>query len=249
MIRRVAIVGASGNLSKPITAALIRANFDVTIITREDSTTPHPPGVHIIRTSYDLQHLTHAFANQDAVVCAVGLAGVVMQNTFIDAAEAAGVQRSIIDDFGWEPDMPNLPELDARFAERRAGYAYAQAKAATNPGFTWTGIASGSPIDRVLRLFPVMGFDVADRKAITYDDESEPFTGTTRAGIGAAAEGVLQRPEQTANRFVKVLSIKICQNELLAAFEQAVDGDWVVQGSSADAMIAAGREKLADGDR
>ncbi|KAK6438180.1 hypothetical protein LTR95_005617 [Oleoguttula sp. CCFEE 5521] len=247
-IHRVAVIGASGNLGQPITAALLKAAFDVTIITRVDSTTTHPPDVAITRTPYDPPHLIQAFTGQDAVVCVVGLGGVAMQNTFVDAAEAAGVRRFIIDDFGWGPGMHNLPDVDAIFAERRACCAYAQAKAAASPGFTWTGIASGSPIDRVLRLFPAMGFDVASRKAIIYDDGTEMFTGTTLAGIGAAVVGVLRHPEQTANRFVKVMSIKTCQKELLAAFEQAVDGDWKVQRSSASAIIAAGREKLAAGD-
>nr|OQO27423.1 hypothetical protein B0A51_07874 [Rachicladosporium sp. CCFEE 5018] len=247
-IRKFAVIGASGNLGQPITAALLKAGFDVTIITRVDSTTAHPPDVAVVRTQYDLPNLTRAFTSQDAVVCVVGLAGVAMQNTFIDAAEAAGVRRFIINDFGWEPEMRNLPALDAIFAERLDCRDYAQAKAAASRTFTWTGIASGSPIDRVLRLFPAMGFDVASRKAIIYDDGTGMFTGTTLDGIGAAVIGVLRHPEQTANRFVTVMSIKTCQTELLEAFEQAVDGDWKVQRSSASAIIAAGREKLAAGD-
>ncbi|OQO10329.1 hypothetical protein B0A48_04687 [Cryoendolithus antarcticus] len=225
-ICKVAVVGGSGNLGQPITAALLKAAFQVTIITRAKSTTAHPSEVAVVRTRYDLPNLTRAFTSQDAVVCVVGLTGVAMQNTFIDAAEAAGVRRFIIDDFGWGPGMRNLPELDAIFAERLDCRDYAQAKAAANTTFTWTGIAFGSPIDRVLRWFPAMGFDVPSRKAIIHDDGTEPFT----------------------DQFVKIVPIKTCQRELLEAFLGAFEDEWEVQKSSAGTHVGDGREKVAGGD-
>ena len=65
-----------------------------------------------------------------------------------------------------------------------------------------------------------MGFDVTQRSAIIYESGSEPFTSTTLAGIGQAVAGVMQNPSETATRFVKVLSIQSCQNELLQALSK-----------------------------
>ena len=65
----------------------------------------------------------------------------------IEAAEAAGVKRFIVDDFGWGPDFRNLPEFHAVHTHRRAGWELARAKSQANPNFTFTGITSGNPID------------------------------------------------------------------------------------------------------
>jgi uncharacterized protein YbjT (DUF2867 family) len=140
---------ASGNFGAPITAALHRAGFTITIITRTDSTSTFPPHIPVIRTTYTLEDLTSALAGQDAVVCVVGYPGVGKQITMVDAAEAAGVKRFIVNDFGWGPNFRRMPEFSAIGAHRRAGWDHAKAKAERNPEFTWTGITSGNPIDWV----------------------------------------------------------------------------------------------------
>lgn len=93
-----------------------------------------------------------------------------------------------------------------------------------------------------------MGFDVRQRSAIIYDQGTEHFTGTTLEGIGQSVIGVLQHPEQTANRFVTVMSIKTCQNELLEAFESATGGKWDVKRSTTKELKERGRAKLRAGD-
>lgn len=93
-----------------------------------------------------------------------------------------------------------------------------------------------------------MGFDIANASAVIYDKGSEHFTGTTLQGIGQSVVGVLQHPRETANRFVKVLSIQTCQNELLAALEGTTARPWAVRRSTTEALVARGRGKHRDGD-
>lgn len=111
--------------------------------------TKHREDVPLIRTGYSFSALTEAFVGQDAVICVVGPAGIGLQSTFIDAAEAAGAKRFIVDDFGWGPDVRSLPEFAQIHALRRLGWDRAKARADANPGFTWTGISTGNPIDWV----------------------------------------------------------------------------------------------------
>jgi hypothetical protein len=92
-----------------------------------------------------------------------------------------------------------------------------------------------------------MGFDVAQRSAIIYDSGTEQFTGTTLEGIGHAVLGVLQHPEETRNRFVKVMSIKTCQNELLEAFESVTGAKWEIRHSTTQALLESGRAKHRSG--
>ncbi|THY85214.1 NAD(P)-binding protein [Aureobasidium pullulans] len=242
-IKNVAVIGASGNFGTPITQALQASGFKVTIITRETSTTVHPADISTVRTEYTLEALTKALNNQDAVVCVVGPGGVPLQKTFVDAAEAAGVQRFIIDDFGWGPDARGFPEFDAIHAIRREGWDHAAKKAKDNKHFTWTGLTSGNPIDWAMKKFPLMGFDVSKHEAIIYDQGKERFTGTTLEGIGQAVVGTLQHPEETANRFLKVRSIQTCQNELLHAFEIITGEKWKVTRTTSKELIEKGKEE------
>ncbi|PWY66104.1 NAD(P)-binding protein [Aspergillus heteromorphus CBS 117.55] len=246
-IQKVAIFGASGNFGTPITAALQRAGFNITIITRTESSSTFPAGLPVIRTSYTLENLTTALAGQDAAICVVGPGGIGAQVTMIEAAEAAGVKRFIVDDFGWGPDFRNLPEFRAIHAHRRAGWELARAKAEANPNFTFTGITSGNPIDWAMKRFPLMGFDIAQCSALIYDSGTEKFTATTLAGIGQSVVGVLQHPDETANRFVKVLSLITNQTELLEAFQRVTGRQWPVQRASAQTLIESGQRKFQAG--
>lgn len=93
-----------------------------------------------------------------------------------------------------------------------------------------------------------MGFDITNSSAIIYDKGEESFTGTTLDGIGQSVVGVLRHPKETANRFVKVLSIKTCQNELLKAFEKVTEIPWKVQQSTTAALLERGRQNHREGN-
>lgn len=93
----------------------------------------------------------------------------------------------------------------------------------------------------------MMGFDVANHKAIIYDKGTETFSGTTLEGIGQAAVGTLQNPQTTANRFLKVQSTNTCQNELLDAFEKATGEQWEVTRSTSKELIESGKADFESG--
>lgn len=93
-----------------------------------------------------------------------------------------------------------------------------------------------------------MGFDIANQTATIYDEGRVEFTGTTLDGIGQSVVGVFQHLEETANRFVKVMSIKTCQADLLQPFSKASERAWDVRSSTTQVLIERGREKLREGD-
>lgn len=123
--------------------------FELTIISRAESPATFPRGIRVIKVEYTPENLVKALLGQDAAVCVVGPAGVHPQIAMIDAAEAAGVKRFIVNDFGWGPEVRGLPEFDDVRARRKAQWDHAKARADANPGFTWTGISIGNPIDWV----------------------------------------------------------------------------------------------------
>jgi hypothetical protein len=192
--------------------------------------------------------LTPALKGQDAVVSAVAIPGIPQQKEMMDAAEAAGVRRFILSDFGYGPNHKRLPEIGEWIAKPRNDVLeYAKNKAAANGNFTWSAIAIGNPIDWALVKFPIFGFDVKNRKAIIYDEGKERFTATTMRGIGNAVVGVLKHEEQTKNRHLVVRSMETCQAEILTAFEKATGAKWEVTKDSAKALIDRGREKMNNG--
>ncbi|KAI1089768.1 NAD(P)-binding protein [Rostrohypoxylon terebratum] len=247
VIKKVAIFGAAGNFGKPITAGLVRAGFEVTIITRITSDSIFPDGVPVIRTGYTVEKLTTALSGQDAAISVIGPAGLSIQTTIIDAAAAAGVKRFIVDDFGWGPDFNSLPEFRDIGAQRRVTFDHAKTLSEANPSFTYTGIIIGNPIDWAIGRFPLMGFDVRKRSAVIYDNGTEEFTGTTLEGIAQAVIGVLRHPDETANRHVKARSIQVSQSQLLDAFQRATGQPWVVQRGATGDLLESGKKKFQDG--
>lgn len=67
----------------------------------------------------------------------------------IDAAAAAGVKRFVLDDFGYPPDFPRLPELVPNGESRRKVLEHAKLTAERAEGFSWSAVAIGVPIDWV----------------------------------------------------------------------------------------------------
>ncbi|KAI0543683.1 NmrA-like family protein [Xylaria curta] len=253
-IKKVAIFGAAGNFGAPITSALTSAGFDVTVVSRPDSASAFPTGLPVIRVDYsDVDALATALAGQDAVVCVVGPGAIGNARGMVDAAARAGVRRFIINDFGWGINENSLPEFKPLGEKRQVAWncakEYALRDEGKENGFTWTGITIGNPIDWALAKFPRMGFNVSERRATIYDAGTEEFTGTTLEGIGQSVVGVLQHPTETANRFVKVRSIQVSQNALLAAFQKKATEEekWEVERSTAQQTLEDGRKKHAQG--
>jgi len=98
-----------------------------------------------------------------------------------------------------------------------------------------------------MKRFPLMGFNASKKSAIIYDSGTQEFTGTTLEGIGESVLGVLLHPEETRNRFVRVMSIKTCQNELLEAFEAVTGAKWDVQRATTKALLENGRRLYSAG--
>lgn len=90
---------------------------------------------------------------------------------------------------------------------------------------------------------------MAKKEAIVYDSGTERFTGTTLNGIAQAIVGILQHPEDTANRYLCVRSIETCQNDLLRELELQTGQEWSVMKESTKELLKRGREKHARSER
>jgi len=85
---------ATGNLGPKVLEQLLNAGFDVTVLTRQESTSTYPSNVQVAPVDYSsIDSLTSTLKGQDAVVSTVATPDLHSQNTLVDAAVAAGVKR------------------------------------------------------------------------------------------------------------------------------------------------------------
>ena len=74
--KNVLLIGAGGNLGKPILSALrADSNFHVTVLSRAESTATFPSDVNVIKADYsNKEALIKACTGQDVVISVVGVA-------------------------------------------------------------------------------------------------------------------------------------------------------------------------------
>lgn len=155
-INTVAVVGASGNVGRPVVAALLEAGFTVTAITRPGSTSTFPSTISVRRADpTSVAELTAALSGIDAVVSASATEVIVgaRQDPLIDAAVAAGVKRFIPSEFGHNLErfekFPEGKTLREMLGGKVTTKKYLEQKARENEGFTWTGLGTSALFDWV----------------------------------------------------------------------------------------------------
>lgn len=110
------------------------------MLSRESSKYEPQAGINLLKTDYTHESLVAALKGQDAVVSAIGGAGVSAQTKIIDAAIAAGVKRFIPSEFGSDTTNPLTLEYFPGWAEKVEIRKYLESK---QDQIEWTGIFNG----------------------------------------------------------------------------------------------------------
>ncbi|KAG0633188.1 hypothetical protein HOY80DRAFT_656103 [Tuber brumale] len=246
-IRKVILVGATGNLGPSILTALqASTSLETTILTRENSKTAQspPPNTKVLTADYtSVSSLAAAFAGQDAVVSTIASTALGDQQTLIDAAVQAGVKRFIPSEFGSNVANEKTRELSV-FGGKVATVDYLKKKEGE---ITWSALINGPFFDWGLRV-GFLGIDIPNRKATLLDGGNIPFSTTTLSDVGQSVVGVLTHPEETKDRYVFVQSALTTQNKLLAAAEEAAGEKFAVVHQNTEEVEREGNEKIAKGD-
>ncbi len=87
-----------------------------------------------------------------------------------------------------------------------------------------------------------------DKTATVVDSGNEKFQASTLAQIGKAVAGILQHPDETANKYVSAASFNLSENELVALVEELAGSRLAVNRVKSEDLRRAGEEKLAVGD-
>lgn len=251
ILKNIIVIGASGNLGPSILSALDsnpRFAGDIEVLSRSSSQTTFPPHIkiHRVADSYPFDELVAAFKDQDAIVNMAPITEVATHKTIIDAALEAGVKRIILSEFG-----TNVPELQTTepLAEVYRGKVEIRKhmEGKEGKGLTWTGLVVGAFFDWGLED-GFLGFDLKSKTATISDAGTAPTNFTLLATTGLATAAILDKPAETANRYVFVNSFRTTQNEILSALQTVTHQKWTVKHTTCEEESRIGKEKLDEGD-
>jgi hypothetical protein len=228
-----------------LSALLNESSFNVTVLSRENSTSTFPSGVNVIRANYDSPaSLEEAFKGQDVVISLVASSVLGEQNKFIDAAIAAGVKRFLPSEFG----------SDTADAKTRAIVPITNAKYNTvnylkskESELSWTSVITGPFFDWCLRV-GFNGFDFGKKTAAIFDNGVGRFSTSNLHTVALAVVKALENPELTKNQYVYVSGLETTQNEILAAVEKVTGEKWTVTQGTTKELADTGRAKVEKGD-
>jgi len=247
-IKNVILVGASGNIGKPVLEEFISSgHYKISVLTRESSSATFPSSVHVIKTDYSAESVEKAFQGQDAVVSLVGAAALGDQQKLVDAAVKAGVKRFLPSEYGADTSNKAVQAKVPIFGAKTATVEYLRSK--EKDGLSWTGLVTGPFFDWGLGT-GFLGFKIKEKRAEIWDGGNVKFSSTNLPTIGKAIVSLLSTPERlsaTENKYVFVASHTVTQNEVLAAFEKA-SGEWSIERVHGEKAGEKAREGFSNGD-
>lgn len=240
-INKVALIGATGNIGAPIHKALLDAGFEVTVVSREGSTStdslPSQPNQKIVKADFEnVDSLISALKGAEGVVSNVASHALLSQKKLIDAAVAVGVQRFLPSEFGSDLDVEasrsvpfNMPKVEIQ--------EYLAEKVKAHPKFSYTSVASGPFFDWSMAMGLFGDFKAHD--VTLWDGGENRVSTTTLASVGKTVVGVFKNLEATKNRTIRVADTTITQKEIIAIAKEIDGKEWTTKvGSTAEAYQA-----------
>ena len=226
-IKKVIVLGASGSTGAPAVAALLKAGFEVTVLTRKSSKATFPSSVRVVSVAddYPTAEVAKAFEGQDAVVDTSSMMPEQAARNLFDAAEQAGVKRFIPSEFGGNTQNSEIASvMEFPFGQKHKLLKYLKTKESS--GLSWTAIGNGVFFDWSFQKTQghFLLLDLQKRSAVIQDEGNDRFSCTNLNTVALAIVRVLQKPEETKNKFLFIQSFSMSQNELLAALEKEIGG-------------------------
>lgn len=255
---------ASGQIGSHFARELLRANrFQVTTITRPESTSTFPEGISVKRIDYsDRYALVEALKGQDALVITLaGNAPSDQEEKLIDAAAEAEVPWIVPNEWGPDSDNQVLAKESILGEAKQKTRRYIENCGKGSwlclvCGFWYTFSLTGGSSR--------FGFDFANRKVTFYDDGKTRVNTSTLEQCGRALAGLLSlkiSPDnendksptlsQFKNKPVYMSSFLVSQQDLFQSVLRATETtneDWTINYQDVKERYREGLAEIQSGN-
>lgn len=249
--RKIALVGASGNLGKPTLSGLLAQKIHtVTIIQRNESTASYPPEVSVKQGALDDEaFLVGALQGQEVLVLQLSRFAMGIQPGFIRAAAKAGVKYVLPVEFGSDPDSRLVDEFDM-LAHKRAPRELISELGVSS----WIAVVTNPWLDYGF-LQNAWGIQAKERKAALWGGGNTKVNTVSIKRAGEATAELLSLPEaeleKFRNRAFFVTSLHVTQREIFESVLRATkttEQDWEITTPDMDDVAKECDELLKVGD-
>ncbi|KPI38489.1 uncharacterized protein AB675_4237 [Cyphellophora attinorum] len=216
--QNIVVAGVNGTLGTFVVAALVKAEFTVTILTTNAEKTaavvPEASHTKIVQVDYVKEDLVPILRGQDAVVCLISRMVSKPHIVLADAAVEADVPRIIPSSFGIKMEeelRTNKALVDKWKTLDHVGSLVEAGK------ITSTAVQTSAFLDWALErgiLLNIHG------PTVLMNGGDVPLSTTHRGDIAQAIVGILQNPEATTNKVVAIQSLHTTQNRLLTLAQE-----------------------------
>ncbi|KAF4463375.1 NAD(P)-binding domain-containing [Fusarium albosuccineum] len=251
--RKIAIIGASGNLGAPMLATLLaNGAHTITAVKRPESTSSFSSEVIVKAGNLeDEAFLTEVFKGQDAVILAPPLSHVIsIQDPAVRAAAKAGVPYVIPAEYGPSPFATELIQENGLLQAKQQIRDLIDELGVSS----WISITVGAWLDVNLSN-GLWRIDAKARKASMYRGADGRVSTSSVAHAGQAVAAVLSLPEADLARYKKQAvytpSFHITHREMLDAVQRATKttgADWDITYRDANEALKEYNEAIGQGD-
>lgn len=238
--------------------------FHITALTRKDSQSTLPKGVHAVKiVSYETQQsIADSLQGQDVLIVTLAAnAPRDMQERLVDASVVAGVRWYIPNEWGYDAQSKSATEQSIIGPAKVKTRAYIESK-----GLPWTSFACGFWYEWSLSGgINMYGIDSTSRRAILYSGGNIPIDTSTWSQAARGVAAFLALPilrqddnddavtmDRWQNKFVRLASFHLTHRQMLDAVQRVTkttDADWQIETPEAETIWQDGMEKMQKGDR
>ena len=250
LVEKVIVAGVGGTLGPPVIKHLSKKAFEVTALTGKPDQVKQKYGDQVQARKADYSSvgtLVPSLQDCDALVILLNRDSLDAQIMLIDAAVAAGVPHIIPSCFGQDTRMEEWKTNPA--VETKIRMEDHVVKLAKEGKITFTGIQTGLFLDWALRAKFLLNC-TGDGPSMLFDSGDTPLSTTALDDIGMAVANSLVEIKKTRNKFLKVQSAAVTQNQLLKYGRQAhPQWEWQTVAVDTQAVYKRSREAFDRGER